>query len=618
MAVLIRARQAQSYREGEGAEPPTEFTLGVEPGPAQAGNIQDKMGVGTYEYGQGAGPHAVTRIGARQFYYDANGNLEEERRDGNFGVVRGFRYTGADQVRRVEVPGRSAVFHYGADRARVIRKDYDGTTLKSRTDYIGNVEVVRPVGGHAEYRRYIGGVVIATWYEQTGVSQERYLHKDHLGSTVAISDIQGSVHHLAYDPWGKRRDAHTSESWDVPPGEWLGWILAITPRGYTGHEHVDFAGIIHMNGRIYDPELGRFLQADPFVEDSTTLNRYTYVHNNPLAYVDPSGYMSAGQILRAAVAIAITVYTGGMASGAAWAPVLSSTAAKVAAVAIGGALAGAIQTGSIEGAAWGAFTALVFYGVGKQFGDVMDKGVIDTAKVMKKALAHGIAGGTLSSMQGGKFGHGFMSAGFSAAVSPYVDAQDVGDFAKGVQVALVGGTVSAATGGKFANGAVTAAMQFAFNQVAHRYERGPTRMCWTDQSGCTLDNALEATRPVSVPFTDNPVEGRMEIGPFNDPIEHVVDRENHTISNITLEGHTFHEGQVVHSLTVDTRLRFSFRQGFYRREGIFLTTTGTGSNACLMFCVNNATDNYVAGRILFLRTHYMAPRLMQQYLRAEP
>ena len=66
----------------------------------------------------------------------------------------------------------------------------------------------------------------------------------------------------------------------------------MTPHGFTGHEHVDSMGIIHMNGRIYDAQLGRFLQADPLVEDRTTLNRYTYVHNNPLAYTDPSGYLS--------------------------------------------------------------------------------------------------------------------------------------------------------------------------------------------------------------------------------------------------------------------------------------------------------------------------------------
>ncbi|WP_371196337.1 RHS repeat domain-containing protein [Glaciecola sp. SC05] len=53
--------------------------------------------------------------------------------------------------------------------------------------------------------------------------------------------------------------------------------------------------IIHMNGRIYDPTLGRFLQADPFIQapnDSQSFNRYSYVLDNPMTMTDPSGYIS--------------------------------------------------------------------------------------------------------------------------------------------------------------------------------------------------------------------------------------------------------------------------------------------------------------------------------------
>jgi RHS repeat-associated protein len=66
-----------------------------------------------------------------------------------------------------------------------------------------------------------------------------------------------------------------------------------TSRGFTGHEHIPAFGLIHMNGRVYDPEVGRFLSADPFIQapyNSQSYNRYSYVLNNPLKYVDPSGY----------------------------------------------------------------------------------------------------------------------------------------------------------------------------------------------------------------------------------------------------------------------------------------------------------------------------------------
>ncbi len=69
--------------------------------------------------------------------------------------------------------------------------------------------------------------------------------------------------------------------------------MNITQRGFTGHEHVDHADVFHMNGRIYDPTLGRFMQADPIVQapdNLQSLNRYSYVFNNPLSYTDPTGY----------------------------------------------------------------------------------------------------------------------------------------------------------------------------------------------------------------------------------------------------------------------------------------------------------------------------------------
>ncbi|MFS1525033.1 RHS repeat-associated core domain-containing protein [Microbulbifer sp. 2304DJ12-6] len=81
------------------------------------------------------------------------------------------------------------------------------------------------------------------------------------------------------------RDNLTLNPWDL--------ASSITNKGFTGHEQLDGVGLIHMNGRVYDAEIGRFLSADPFIQDRTNLqalNRYTYVLNNPLSYTDPSGY----------------------------------------------------------------------------------------------------------------------------------------------------------------------------------------------------------------------------------------------------------------------------------------------------------------------------------------
>ncbi len=65
-----------------------------------------------------------------------------------------------------------------------------------------------------------------------------------------------------------------------------------TNRGYTGHEHLAYFGLINAQGRVYDPALGRFLSPDPYIQapDFTqNYNRYAYCLNNPLVYTDPSG-----------------------------------------------------------------------------------------------------------------------------------------------------------------------------------------------------------------------------------------------------------------------------------------------------------------------------------------
>src|SRR5690606_16782952 len=92
-----------------------------------------------------------------------------------------------------------------------------------------------------------------------------------------------------------------------------------------------------------------------------------------------------------------------------------------------------------------------------------------------KVLAHAVTGGVMNTLQGGKFGHGFASAGITQAFAPGIDRMDAGNLgfspARVIAAALVGGTASAASGGKFANGAVTGAFSRAFNDESHR--RGP-------------------------------------------------------------------------------------------------------------------------------------------------
>ncbi|MDO5666026.1 MAG: RHS repeat-associated core domain-containing protein [Bacteroidia bacterium] len=94
----------------------------------------------------------------------------------------------------------------------------------------------------------------------------------------------------SYDAWGRLRNPVTQVAY-VPgrePALFLG-------RGYTGHEHLPWFGLVNMNARLYDPLLGRFLSPDPYVQNpfmTQNYNRYTYAMNNPLVYIDQDGELA--------------------------------------------------------------------------------------------------------------------------------------------------------------------------------------------------------------------------------------------------------------------------------------------------------------------------------------
>ena len=91
---------------------------------------------------------------------------------------------------------------------------------------------------------------------------------------------------MEYDPFGGRRQPFALASPVSPP--------STRSFGFTGHEPDDEFHLINMGGRIYDPSTTRFLTPDPFVQAPLThsLNRYAYVYNNPVNFVDPTGFQT--------------------------------------------------------------------------------------------------------------------------------------------------------------------------------------------------------------------------------------------------------------------------------------------------------------------------------------
>ncbi len=119
-----------------------------------------------------------------------------------------------------------------------------------------------------------------------------YLHYDSLNSVDTITNNLGVVEErMAYKPFGEKLNLDKDGN-EITKASY-------TNRGYTGHEHIQETDFINMNARLYDPTIGRFLSADsiiPDTYDSQSFNRYSYVKNNPMKYIDPSGHWGISDI----------------------------------------------------------------------------------------------------------------------------------------------------------------------------------------------------------------------------------------------------------------------------------------------------------------------------------
>uniref|UniRef100_UPI003AF7BC2B FG-GAP-like repeat-containing protein n=1 Tax=Thiolapillus sp. TaxID=2017437 RepID=UPI003AF7BC2B len=154
--------------------------------------------------------------------------------------------------------------------------------------YLGGVEQVTHPNGSLSYRHLIqanGQTVAIHITHSNSPTETRVLFHDHIGSLDVITDANGNIKERpSFEAWGNRR----ASDWSTNPAS-----TSDEPRGFTGHEHLNGLGLIHMNGRVYDPSLGRFLSPDTVIQfpnNSQSYNRYSYVLNNPLSYTDPSGH----------------------------------------------------------------------------------------------------------------------------------------------------------------------------------------------------------------------------------------------------------------------------------------------------------------------------------------
>ena len=242
----------------------------------EIGNITSKNGTG---YNYGTKPHAVTAVGSTSYIYDNNGNM----------TTRGTQTITWDVDNMPLTVTGGSTYYYDGDGNRV--KEIDGSTT---TVYINQYYEKNITTSEITTHYYLGGKQIAVRKGST----VNYLLLDHLGSTSVIADITGaSTGTIRYFPFGLTR----TSSGTIP-----------TDEKFTG-QRLDSTGLYYYGGRYYDPIVGRFISPDVFVQSPAnpqSLNRYTYVFNNPLSYTDPTGYFGWGDIKNAISDVITTVHNG--------------------------------------------------------------------------------------------------------------------------------------------------------------------------------------------------------------------------------------------------------------------------------------------------------------------
>jgi RHS repeat-associated protein len=448
------------------------------------GNVLSKSDVGAYTYGgPNNGPHRVVAVSG------PNASCVQS-------LLVNTLYNSFDKVREITKDSLRLTIQYDAQHQRNVQKLYDSSRLVRTKLYIFPDFEREIIPGDTITNHFIQGPdgTVATYTTHSAAGRPAatiYYHRDHLGSAVMITSDTGAViARYSFDAWGKRRN-----------GNW-GSTLTDTAklsvdRGFTGHEHYDIFELVDMNGRIYDPVLGRFTSADPIIQDMTNLqalNRYSYCVNNPLSYTDPSGYSFFSKIKKAIknvvksavnwvkdnwkilVTTAVAIVVGTLTAGTGYVAMALSGAASgfasnvTSTLLAGGNLGDALKAG-IKGAVIGGISAVLTYGVGQNTYDRLGNShVTDGSNVFQKSIAHGVIQGTSSVASGGSFISGFLS-GAASTGSELGTNHITSYYGRLTAAAVVGGTTSTLSGGNFANGAVNAAFVQMYNAEAETGRR---------------------------------------------------------------------------------------------------------------------------------------------------
>ncbi len=232
------------------------------------GNILNKSDLGSYIY-EDKHPQAVTGVGSDYFVYDANGSLTEENE-------AYYLYDERGQM-SFSKGGSAAVYYFYDESGERLNKLFDDNHAQAYVNQYYEAEVLKGELVDSSRYVYVGPLKVATVGSDDVVA---FHHEDHLSGASVTTGENGQVLELVdYYPYGEVRIEQKNEGYE---NDYL----------YTGQERDEETDLMYYGARYYDPVVGRFMSVDPWGGDLSnpqTLNKYAYVVNNPLKYVDPTG-----------------------------------------------------------------------------------------------------------------------------------------------------------------------------------------------------------------------------------------------------------------------------------------------------------------------------------------
>ena len=210
----------------------------------------------------------LTSTATATYSYDNNGNLISKT---DASGTTSYSFNEEHQLTQVTLAsGLTVNYKYDGLGRRIQRTTSAGAD--ERYVYDGHDALIDLNADWSVATTYFNGLGMDNHLRQaSATSGVSYFLTDHLGSTVGLTDISGTVlEQLTYDSFGNSA------------------VSARTRYGYTGRERDPDTGLLYYRARFYDPQLGRFVSEDPIGLDAG-LNQFAYVSNNPQRATDPTG-----------------------------------------------------------------------------------------------------------------------------------------------------------------------------------------------------------------------------------------------------------------------------------------------------------------------------------------